>query len=288
MDFLLQKGCDNMAQYRKIPYGYHIVSGVITINIEEKNIVQKIYQMYADGLSYHNIATELTKQDIRYMPTKPEWNKNMVARILQNEVYLGTEKYPPIIDSVQFNKSESAKKTYTLTESKEIKDLKPLLVCSQCGEKVKRRVNKNGTHRWYCSADIKHISINVSDDIILKDIVSIQKILANTKLEMASNNNISIETLRLQNEIDRLLEQPELEVDKIKSSIMELAAIKYSLCTDTNYLEQAMLEKLKYSENVVDTKLLVDLLENIKVSQDGVSEILLKCGKYIRKGEHHD
>lgn len=277
-----------MAQNRVIPYGYQMIGGTIVAHSSEASVVKSIFQMYVEGKSYLTIANWLTTEEIRYMPSKPTWNKNMVARILQNEIYLGTEKYPSIIDSVQFHMSKSAKKPYTHTEPKEIKELKPLLVCSQCGEKLRRRVKKNGTHRWYCVTDINHISVDVSDDSILEDISSIQRTLANTKLEMHSNNNLSIETIRLQNEIDRLLEQTELQVEEIKNNILKLAAVKYSLCSDTSHTEQAILEKLKHSENAVDTNLLVKLLESIQVSQAGVDEILLKCGKYIRKGENHE
>ncbi len=277
-----------MAQNRVIPYGYQMIGGAIVAHSSEAAVVKIIFQMYVDGKSYLTIANWLTTEEIRYMPSKPTWNKNMVARILQNEIYLGTEKYPSIIDSVQFHMSKSAKKPYTHTEPKEIKELKPLLVCSQCGEKLRRRVKKNGTHRWYCVTDINHISVDVSDDSILEDISSIQRTLANTKLEMHSTNNLSIETIRLHNEIDRLLEQTELQVEEIKNNILKLAAVKYSLCSDTSHTEQAILEKLKHSENVVDTNLLVKLLESIQVSQTGVDEILLKCGKYIRKGGNHE
>lgn len=277
-----------MAQNRVIPYGYQMIGGTIVAHSSEASVVKSIFQMYVEGKSYLTIANWLTTEEIRYMPSKPTWNKNMVARILQNEIYLGTEKYPSIIDSVQFHMSKSAKKPYTHTEPKEIKELKPLLVCSQCGEKLRRRVKKNGTHRWYCVTDINHISVDVSDDSILEDISSIQRTLANTKLEMHSTNNLSIETIRLQNEIDRLLEQTELQVEEIKNNILKLAAVKYSLCSDTSHTEQAILEKLKHSENAVDTNLLVKLLESIQVSQTGVDEILLKCGKYIRKGGNHE
>ncbi len=277
-----------MAQNRVIPYGYQMIGGAIVAHSSEAVVVKNIFQMYVEGKSYLTIANWLTTEEIRYMPSKPTWNKNMVARILQNEIYLGTEKYPSIIDSVQFHMSKSAKKPYTHTEPKEIKELKSLLVCSQCGEKLRRRVKKNGTHRWYCVTDINHISVDVSDDSILEDISGIQRTLANTKLEMHSTNNLSIEAIRLQNEIDRLLEQTELQVEEIKNNILKLAAVKYSVCSDTSHTEQAILEKLKHSENAVDTNLLVKLLESIQVSQAGVDEILLKCGKYIRKGGNHE
>ncbi len=274
-----------MAQNRAIPYGYQMVNGAMTTHEGESSVVKTIFQMYTEGSSYLTIANWLTSQDIRYMPTKPEWNKNMVARILQNKIYMGTEKYPPIIDQTQFHMSQSAQKPYTHTEPKDIKELKSLLVCNECGEKLRRRVKKDGTHRWFCPTDIAHISVTVTDDSILGDIASLQKILAHTNLQVQASNSISLETVRLQNEIDRLLEQTELHVEEIKDNILKLASLKYSLCPDTHHAEQAMLEELQHSETSVNTKVLTQLIEHIQVSHATISGVQLKCGNHIQRGE---
>lgn len=92
----------------------------------------------------------------------------------------------------------------------------------------------------------------------------------------------------LQNEINSLLEEPDLEVEKIKANIFKLAAAKYTLSADTNHREQYLLEKLQYSKNVVDVKVLLELLENIQVSQNGISEMLMKGGMLIRKGGNYE
>lgn len=68
--------------------------GQIKINENEACIVRRIYSDYAAGQSYKKIAEMLTAEGIRYMPQKPVWNKNMVARILQNQNYLGNRKFP--------------------------------------------------------------------------------------------------------------------------------------------------------------------------------------------------
>ncbi|WP_409968480.1 recombinase family protein [Bengtsoniella intestinalis] len=270
-----------MAQNRSIPYGYQMVNGAIIVHPSESEMVKTIFQLHTDGSSYLTIANWLTAHGIYYMPNRPDWNKNIIARMLQNTVYLGTEKYPTIINDTQFHTSQAAKKPYTHTEPKELKKLKPLLVCSQCGEKIQRRLKTDGTQRWYCPTDINHIALTVSDDSILQDILSLQNIVAHVNLQAQTNNSISLETVRLQNEIDRLLEQSELQVEEIKDNIFKLASLKYSLCPDTHHAEQAMLDDLKGSDTV-NAKLLIQLVERIQVSNGNVTGFLLKCGNHIQ------
>ena len=70
-----------MAQNRTIPYGYKIENGKLTIDPEEKHIVVRIYERYANGESYLQIAERLTALGVQYTPEKTRWNKNMVARV---------------------------------------------------------------------------------------------------------------------------------------------------------------------------------------------------------------
>ena len=70
-----------MPKNRYHPYGYHIRDGRIQINDAESKIIRRIFRSYAQGASYKTIAEALSASSIAYMPEKPLWNKNMVARI---------------------------------------------------------------------------------------------------------------------------------------------------------------------------------------------------------------
>ncbi len=72
-----------MAQNRYIPYGYKIENGAIAPCREEAEVIRRIYSLYVMGQSYKAIALALTEEGLRYASEKPDWNKNMVARILQ-------------------------------------------------------------------------------------------------------------------------------------------------------------------------------------------------------------
>ena len=78
-----------MAWERKIPFGYRMEGGIVTAHPKESKAVETIFTLYCGGTSYNGIAEEMMTQGIPYHQKTPRWNKNMVARILENERYIG-------------------------------------------------------------------------------------------------------------------------------------------------------------------------------------------------------
>lgn len=271
-----------MAQNRYLPYGYKIENGKTAIEPQEAEIIRRIYRQYADGLSYLKIAEELTKAGVRYMPDKPQWNKNMVARILQNPNYLGTEKYPSIVESGLSHAARQMAKPYTHTVSGEIKAVKPLLRCDICGERLKRRLKAESKERWYCPTDTEHIAISVTDAGILQDVQTLMGLLSEEAPARAKKpicNEVSTQAIRLQNEIDRLLEQTSLNVHEIQNKITELAAERYRLCED---IENALPSQ---GSQGFHTETLAKKIESIQISHNKVIALVLKNGKIIKEGD---
>ena len=87
-----------MARNRVIPFGYCMKNGEITTNPKEVYAVSTIFREYLNGSSFLQIAKLMESEKIRYTEDSDRWNKNMVKRIIENEKYLGTDKYPQIID----------------------------------------------------------------------------------------------------------------------------------------------------------------------------------------------
>lgn len=82
---------------RKQPFGYHIEAGAITILPAEADLVWLVFNDYLDGLSFQSLADKLEQQEVRYDVGKA-WNKNMVARMLEDRRYTGAEGYPQIVE----------------------------------------------------------------------------------------------------------------------------------------------------------------------------------------------
>ncbi len=94
-----------MASYRKLPFGYRMEHGEVVIHPMEAITVQRIFEQYASGASYKELVDMLREQDVPYDPGKP-WNKNMVARILENRKYIGNQKWPAIIPEEQYDRAQ--------------------------------------------------------------------------------------------------------------------------------------------------------------------------------------
>ena len=88
---------------RKYPFGYQLEWGQVVINQAEAEVIQYIFRRYAQGSSYTDLVMHLG-QLIRYDCEKV-WNKNMVARILEDKRYLGEQGYPIIIQQDLFQKA---------------------------------------------------------------------------------------------------------------------------------------------------------------------------------------
>ena len=70
---------------RRQPFGYQIYSGRITVNDSEADIVKYIFRAYIGGASFNHIKLSLLNQPVSYDGDKA-WNKNMIARILGDDV----------------------------------------------------------------------------------------------------------------------------------------------------------------------------------------------------------
>ncbi|GBF71764.1 hypothetical protein LAWASA_4526 [Lawsonibacter asaccharolyticus] len=83
-----------MANNRKQPFGYRMEFGEYTPHPAEAETVRWIYQTYLAGASYQELVEALQERGVAYDEGKL-WNKNMVARILEDKRYIGTDRYRP-------------------------------------------------------------------------------------------------------------------------------------------------------------------------------------------------
>ena len=112
-----------MLKNRVIPFGYCMKNGEITTEPKEVYAVATIFSEYLNGKSLLQIAKLMESEKIRYNSDSDHWNKNMVKRIIENEKYLGTDKYPQLIDEDIFRQANEKRvhfaqfqKTYRKSE----------------------------------------------------------------------------------------------------------------------------------------------------------------------------
>ena len=95
-----------MLKNRNIPFGYCVINGKYAINEIEAQAVWEIFENYINGKSLKTIAAEMK---IPYNSGKAAWNKNMVARVLENKKYIGENGYPRMVSDEEFNSAEQIK-----------------------------------------------------------------------------------------------------------------------------------------------------------------------------------
>ena len=95
---------------RKLPFGYQMRMGEIIQNEPEAKAVQDIFLQYTLGASLREIAEQMSKTGPTYDEGK-SWNKNMVARILENAKYTGADSYPELVDIKLFEAAAEKRQT---------------------------------------------------------------------------------------------------------------------------------------------------------------------------------
>ena len=95
---------------RKLPFGYQMRMGEIVRNEPEAKAVQDIFLQYMLGASLKEIAEQMRKTGPIYDEGK-SWNKNMIARILENTKYTGADSYPRLVDIKLFEAAVEKRQT---------------------------------------------------------------------------------------------------------------------------------------------------------------------------------
>ncbi len=121
-----------MTKNRTIPFGYMMQNGEITTNPTE---VLAVVTIFSDYLAGHSLLDIAKRMEVPYSEGAV-WNKNMVKRILENEKYLGTYKFPQLISEEMFhavNEKKSRKATSLCVLPENMKIVRNLVVCKECG-----------------------------------------------------------------------------------------------------------------------------------------------------------
>ncbi len=222
---------------RSILYGYCISNGKITIHQGESKIITEICNMYLDGQSMMQIAKTLTERKVEYMPGAVAWNKAKIMRMLEDKRYLGDDTYPLIIDRETYEKIQKIK--YDRNDQKgvdkeaDIFQLNVPIRCPKCNTPMYRRVDKRlvTTTKWVCKNKNCMCSVAITDEQLLSAITEmINGLIANPHLINIPIENAgepSIELIRLNNEISRLFDSPQIDRESAKVKLLEYFSVKY-------------------------------------------------------------
>lgn len=106
-----------MASNRKLPFGYQMERGEIKEHPVGAEAVRDIFRRYLAGASFAALAEHLCDDGPAYNGDKP-WNKNMVARILENTKYTGNGGFPAVVPAEDFHRAQAQRKSKTAPSTK--------------------------------------------------------------------------------------------------------------------------------------------------------------------------
>ena len=275
-----------MKKNRNIPFGYTMQKGEIIAEPTESQAVKDIFKLYLDGKSMSEIARQMSISQISYNGITFDWNKNMVKRILENEKYLGKDGYPALIDNETFNRANARKKSKATSVneiSEELQIIRSLTYCKECGHRLSRIGGNTQTDKWDCrNPECSRFNYRLTDNMI-KDILLhiLNAVIANPDLldtdSEISGYTPSIKVKCQQNELNRLMDNPQIDSEKVKTEILRLAELKYDCCVyndspqKTEYLKELISGREQL--NIIDYDLLKSCVSRILIGHFYTIEI---------------
>lgn len=113
----------------------------------------------------------MESEKIRYTTDSEHWNKNMVKRIIENENYLGTDKYPQIIDEdifKQANEKRVRKATTLNLLCDYLQEIRKIAYCAECGHRISRIGGNSKYEKWDCrNPDCFRLEYQLTDQMII-------------------------------------------------------------------------------------------------------------------------
>lgn len=270
---------------RMLPFGYCIQNGQIHVAEPEANVVQIIFQRYAEGLSYDKLAEELNRQDVPYAAGK-RWNKNMVARILRNERYIGDPIYPQIVTLGAFRQARVAKPNVTgTTEYREITHIRRLARCGACLGPM-RRERKD---RWHCPHCTKSPT-SIKDEHL---IMCVDRLLhklreqPDTAFPSPATATESGTAQTAQAEFDQELGKPEFDEAAATAKALALATAKFDALGSEDYETMRIRYLLANAgqHDGLDVDLLRQITAAILIHPSGAVGLRLKNGQTMERSD---
>lgn len=280
---------------RNILYGYKFENGSITIDNTEAEIVNQVFADYVKGLSLLKIANMLNQKGIEYLPNQVNWNKGKIKRMIEDKRYLGEDKYPQIIETDLYKNAISTKGNRDTTKntksSNYIYKLNMPIICSECNGQMKRlhHPQLKITEKWICE-DCGH-SVNIFDTELISKITDMLNYLIHSPCLIKNEFDLdkSKETIKTENEINRMLEMSDVDKIILQQKIFELAALKYADLNSGSYISEQIKSEFENSEQLTEISLplLMKTTQAIQLNKDSEISLILKNNQIIGKEESH-
>ena len=245
---------------RKQPFGYRMELGVIVRHPQEAPLVEQIFRQFLSGASYNTLVAELRSQPVPYDEGKV-WNKNMLARILEDKRYTGEGGYPAIIPAEALaraleKRSANQRPSQQTEAQKVLRRLCGHRVTAQTEQQVMMLLNR-------LAGRLERIAMPL------------------TKESPQSKH------WQLQRELDAVMAQQPIDEGAAQKLILAIAAAQYSAIGNEEYettrLQRVFAQAQPMTE--LDAKLLQSTVSAIFPTSNGALTIRLKNNQVIGTSE---
>ena len=276
-----------MKKKRYFPFGYRMAGGQIEIVPEESSLLQNLFDNYLKGASLIKLAETAQQTGIKFRENTERWNKNMIARMLDDERYWNDNGFPPIV-SKEIGSAITALRKQKTTSQCPIQFIKKKLVCCICGENINRNGKNAPRIRWDCPKCgwyFGPITDNELKQAVTEKLLAVCRNPQVAEPDQQPTNSLSIQAVRLTNEINQLLDQREVDTDRLLPLILECAAEKYKTCSIKKSDHLTIKIKALFQEHSNDEELNRELFEQtvkqVILQPDGSIKFQLLNGKIV-------
>lgn len=141
----------------RIPYGYTTDENNKLIPHPEKSkVVERIFNMEADGMSIRSIMTRLNGEEVVFSKHKKRWTKSTISKMLKNKIYVGERSFhdqtvpiPPLISEDLYKKAKRARDKNFNERGKINLDRFYLRGLVWCGTCKNRYLGNNSKYPYY-------------------------------------------------------------------------------------------------------------------------------------------
>lgn len=277
-----------MAANRKLPFGYEMGGGRVKTHPAEAETVRWIYRQYLAGLSYERLTGELQRQPVPYLPGKA-WNKNMVARILADQRYLGTEQFPQVIAPALYQavRENLPVRAPARKKSETAGTIQRLAVCGTCGGRVTRDPNQHGKERWCCPS-CGAVSTRATDHRLEQGVRNILERLRCSPeavtLGTSPGGAITKPVTEKESEFRGLLDTPDFDEALAEQLALDLAAARFDALGSEDYEAMRIRYVLEHAgEKNTEPDLLEQITDAILIHPDGQVSLKLKNKQIIEE-----
>lgn len=257
---------------RTLPFGYQMIQGKIVYCEKEAKLVHDIFHLYLSGTSVTAITPLLKATGIPYREGS-DWNKNMVCRILDTPNYMGQGEFPAIISLDLFNQVACKRKeTSSGALNPILKGIRNTLCCASCGHKLNRDLHRSRNNMvWHCQKCGMETAPISDRELVDRVVQAINHLIVSPPpLSNPAQKTLSLETRRLDDEIQRKILDPTVSSDYLWQLVCKRAQSQYQASTSIAWSREKIRQTLsqQHPSLQLNTSLFHSAIEKVLVNSD--------------------